>query len=118
MRTHLLATTALALALLVPAAASAQSTGADQPTIYGSQLMTQQERQEYRQRMRGATSTDEKAQIRADHHQRMQQRAQQMGKTLPDEPPARGMGAGQGRGRGSQGMGQGMGPGQGRGSGG
>lgn len=110
---HLLVTTALAVALLVPHAASAQQAGVDQPTIYGSQLMTQQERLEYRQRMRSATSTAERAQIRADHHERMQQRAQEMGKTLPDQPPAQGMG------RGTGGMGQGMGPkGGGRGPGG
>lgn len=117
MRTHLLATTALTLALLVPTAASAQSPNADQPAIYGSQLMTPQERQEYRQRMQSATSATEKAEIRAGHHEVMQQRAQQMGKTLPDQPPAQGMGAGQGRG--ARGMGQGMGPkGGGRGPGG
>lgn len=68
---------------------------------------------EYRQRMRNATSTAEQEKIRAEHHQRMQERAQQMGKVLPDEPPARGMGAGKG-----MGSGQGMGTGQGRGKGG
>ncbi len=111
MSRHLAMTTAVALVLLAPAIASAQSADADQPPIYGSQIMTEQERLEYRQRMRNATSATKQQQIRAEHHQRMQQRAQQMGKTLPDEPPARGMGAGTGMGRG-----QGMGPGQGMGS--
>ncbi len=109
---QLLMTTAFALAMLAPAAASAQSTGTDQSAIYGSQIMTQQERLEYQQRMRNAASATEQAQIRTEHHQQMQQRAQQMGKTLPDEPPAGGMGAGQGmgsgQGRGMGGMGQGM----------
>jgi len=110
-----LMTTVLALAILTLAAVGAQSAGTDQAPIYGSQIMTQQERLEYRQRMRNATSTEEQAQIRAEHHQRMQARAQQMGKALPDKPLARGMGRGQGSGMGS---GQGMGPGQGRGMGG
>lgn len=115
--------TAFALALLAPVVAGAQSTGAEQPAIYGSQIMTQRERQQYRQRMGNASSAEEQSQIRAEHHHRMQERAQQMGQTLPDEPPAGGMGAGKvmgpGQGRGMGGMGQGMSPGGGgRGAGG
>lgn len=91
-----------------------------QQPIYGSQLMTEQERAEYRARMRAATSAEEREQIRLEHHQMMQERAEQRGVTLPDEPPAAGMGSGmkqgqgmQGRGMPRQGMqGQGM-PGQG-----
>ena len=110
---HLIMTTAFALALLVPAVATAQPATTGEQPVYGSQLMNEQERLEYRQRMRNAPSEEERQQIRAEHHQRMQERAQQKGVTLPAEPPAQGMGAGQG-----MGTGRGMGPGQGRGMGG
>lgn len=118
MSRRLLTAAGLALALFVPAVASAQTEPTDQRPIYGSQLMNEQERFEYRQRMRSAASDTEREQIRMEHHQAMQERAQKMGVTLPDEPPARGMGQGMGRGMGpGQGMGQGMGPGQGMGRG-
>ncbi len=81
----------------------APATEAGQP-IYGSQLMTQQERLDHRARMRAAASAEEREQIRADHHERMQERARAHGITLPDEPPARGAGMGP----------RGMGPGPGR----
>lgn len=113
MRRHLVMTTALAFALLVPAVATAQPATTDGPPVYGSQLMNEQERLEHQQRMRNAASDEERQQIRAEHHNRMQERARQQGVTLPEEPPARGMGAGQG-----MGMGRGMGSGQGRGMGG
>lgn len=75
--------------------------------IYGSQMMTQQERDEYRERMRAAKTQEERERIRAEHHERMRERAQARGITLPDEPPAgRGPGASYGGG-----MGGGMGPG-------
>ena len=73
-------------------------------SIYGQQLMTQQEMREYRQKMRTATSDEERQQLRLQHHQEMQERAKKNGVTLPDAPPARGMG-------------RGMGPGSGHGSG-
>ena len=119
MSRHLVMTTALALALLVPAAAGAQPATTDEQPVYGSQLMNEQERLEHRQRMRNAASDQERQQIRAEHHNRMQERARQQGVTLPDEPPAQGMGAGKGMGAGQgMGMGRGMGSGQGRGMGG
>ena len=74
-------------------------------SIYGQQLMTQQEMREYRQKMRTATSDEERQQLRLQHHQEMQERAKKKGVTLPDAPPARGMGRGMG-------PGQGMGPGR------
>jgi hypothetical protein len=75
--------------------------------IYGSQLMTQQERNEYRDRMRTAKSQQERDQIRAEHHARMQDRAKERGVKLPDTPPAKGAGKGGGRG-----YGPGAGPGR------
>lgn len=75
-------------------------------TIYGSQLMTEQERSIYRARMWAAESDEARAAIRAEHHEQMQARAQERGLSLPEVPPARGAGMGPGPGMGS-GMGQG-----------
>lgn len=80
-----------------------------QERIYGSQLMTDQERNEYRNRIGSANTEEERNQIRNEHHQRMQQRAKERGLSLPDEPPAKG---------GHMGGGKGMGPGGGMGNGG
>lgn len=73
--------------------------------VYGSQLMTEQERADYFNRMSNAASDQEREKIRREHHERMKKRAEKMGVTLPDEPPETGMG------RGKQ-----MGPGKGKGS--
>ena len=73
--------------------------------IYGSQLMTQQERNEYRAQMHNAKTAQEREQIRKEHHERMKVRAKEKGVTLPDEPPARGMGGGMGPGGGGMGPG-------------
>jgi hypothetical protein len=111
MTRQLLPAAGLALTLLIPAVATAQPATTDQKPVYGSQLMTEQERLEQRQRMRNATSAAEREQIRLEHHQRMQERARQQGVTLPEQAPAPGMGMGKGQGMGpGQGMGQGMGP--------
>jgi len=70
----------------------------DQVQIYGSQLMTEQERNEYRNQIRSAKTAKERKRIRSEHHQAMTERAKKQGVTLPDEPPAmkghRGMGSG------------------------
>ncbi len=83
-----------------------------QEQIYGSQMMTMEERNEYRAKMRAAKTAEEREQIRQEHHERMKERAKERGMTLPDEPPARGgmMGPG-GGGMGPGGMGGGMGGG-------
>jgi hypothetical protein len=81
------------------------------PPIFGSQLMTPQERSEYRTRMRGAKNLDEREQIRLDHHAAMKARAAERGVALPDAPPPRAGGMGPG------GMGQGGGMGSGAGMG-
>jgi hypothetical protein len=67
--------------------------------IYGSQLMTAQERNEYRNRMRAAKTQQEREQIRNEHHERMKARAKERGVTLPDTPPPYGKGMGPGPGR-------------------
>jgi len=78
--------------------------------IYGSQLMTTGERSEYRAKMRATKTTQEREQIRKEHHERMKERAKGKGVTLPEEPPERGKGMGP---RDGMGPGGGMGPGMG-----
>jgi hypothetical protein len=64
----------------------------EQGQIYGSQLMTAEERAEYQARMRAARTQAEREQIRREHHERMRQRATERGVTLPEEPPVQGGG--------------------------
>jgi len=79
-----------------------------QDQIYGSQLMTEQERLEHRNKMRTLRTQQEREAYQLEHHNRMQERAKERGVTLPSEPPMRpgGMGPGSG-GMGSGGMGYG-----------
>src|SRR3990167_2344613 len=65
-----------------------------QDPIYGSQLMTLQERNEYRTKMRSLKTEQERETYRLEHHKQMQERAKAKGVSLPDEPPARGAGPG------------------------
>ncbi len=83
--------------------------------IYGSQLMTPQERMEYRSKMRSMKTREEREAFRREHHKQMQERAKERGMKLPDMPQQ-----GMMRGRGPDGMGppgQGMGGGMGGGMG-
>ncbi|MDP3125365.1 MAG: hypothetical protein Q8M84_06970, partial [Thiobacillus sp.] len=91
-------TSSLLLAFNPAFSADAPMKNQAQEQVYGSQLMTQQERTEYQAKMRNAKTSEEREQIRAQHHKEMQVRARQQGVTLPDEPPARGMGGGMGPG--------------------
>lgn len=68
--------------------------------VYGSQIMTRQERMEYRAKMRAAKTQQEREQLRKEHHERMKVRAAEKGVTLPEEPPATGMRKGMGPGGG------------------
>ncbi|MFP3983248.1 MAG: hypothetical protein ACLFV2_06100 [Desulfurivibrionaceae bacterium] len=90
--------------------------GADQgKQIYGNQLMTQQERNEYRTKMRNAESEEERERIRREHHEKMKDRARSRGLTLPDKPPVQGDGirpGNEGMGPGGRGMGTGGGRGR------
>ena len=124
MRTRAMSLSGLIAALLLSGSAIAAAPAPE--TIFGSQLMTEQERTVYRARMWAAESEEARAAIRAEHHEQMRARAQAQGLSLPDAPPAagagmgRGMGpaAGAGRGMGpGPGMGRGMGPGSGMGPG-
>jgi len=84
-----IALSAIALGLM----ASTASFAADAP-IYGSQLMTNQERIEHRNKMQAAKTAEEREQVRLQHHEQMQLRAKEQGVTLPDTPPAQGGGQG------------------------
>jgi hypothetical protein len=106
---------ALLAACFVFTAGGAVAADADE-TVFGSQLMTQQERNEHRLRMQSANTAAERETVRAEHHERMLERARQQGVTLPETPPAQGTGRGMGGGRGT-GPGGGMGPGPGAGRG-
>jgi hypothetical protein len=70
--------------------------------IYGSQLMTPEERAEHRAKMRSLKTREEREAYRLEHHKKMQERAREKGVALPDEPPVPGggMGPGGGGGRG------------------
>ncbi len=82
----------------------------EQEQIYGSQMMTEEERAAYRSQMRAATTQEERDRIRMEHHERMKERAKQLGVRLPEEPPVQGGGMGPGGGGMGPGGG-GMGPG-------
>jgi hypothetical protein len=85
-----------------------------QEQIYGSQLMTKQERAEYRNTMRATKTAEKREQIRKRHRQRMRKRARVHGLTLPDTPSANGGGMSRGSGMGSGGGDRGSGGGRGR----
>ena len=70
--------------------------------VNGWQLMSEQERAEHRTKMQSMKTAQERERYRLDHHKKMEQRAKDQGKTLPDMPQPRGggMGGGGGGGRG------------------
>jgi hypothetical protein len=88
-----------------------------QEPIYGSQLMTDAERNEHRNQMRSLKTSQEREAYRLEHHKLMQERARVKGVTLPEVPPAMGKGMGAGPGPNAAGGGMGAG-GQGGGMGG
>jgi hypothetical protein len=86
--------------------------------IYGYRLMSDQERNDYRERMRNARSAEERQQIRDEHRKLMEARAKERGVALPEpKGPAYGPGAGKGPGYGPGPQAQGKGPGAGKGAG-
>lgn len=110
-RTLMAAALAATLGLSLGAAFAAD----DPAPIFGSQLMTEQERLEYRNTLRNATTNAEREQIRLQHHERMLLRAREKGVVLPEEPqagsgmrPGGAMGSGMGPGSAGQGPGGAM----------
>lgn len=102
--------------------------------IYGYGMMGNDERNDYRRRMREARSEQERQAIRDEHRKLMETRAKERGVTLPEprggrgpgagpgprgggKGPGYGPGAGKGPGYGAGGQGKGMGPGYGPGAG-
>ncbi len=79
-------------------ASKSRNESQDKAPIYGSRLMTEEERTQYRDRMRAAKTAEEREQIRREHHQKMKERARERGVTLPDEPGPKGKGYGHGPG--------------------
>ena len=101
----------LAASLIVAAGSTPAADNGE--TVFGSQLMTQQERNEHRLKMQSAKTAEEREAVRRQHHEQMLERARQQGVTLPETPPARGAGRGMGPGGGrGMGMGGGQGPGR------
>ena len=66
-KTVKIALSAIALGLM----ASTASFAADAP-IYGSQLMSKQERIEHRNKLQAAKTVEEREQVRLQHHEQMQ----------------------------------------------
>ncbi|MDX1252511.1 MAG: hypothetical protein IDH49_09755 [Gammaproteobacteria bacterium] len=75
-----------------------QTQNQDRERIFGSQLMTPEERNEFRANMRTLNTREERETFRAEHHKKMVERAKERGMTLPEEPPAMGGGMGPGGG--------------------
>ncbi len=109
---------AIGAAFLMAATFHAAAQSADTPVrksepIYGYRMMNDQERNEYREKMRNARSTEERQTLRDGHRKTMEARAKERGVTLPEPrgPGAAGPRGGMGPdGRGPRG---GMGPGSG-----
>ena len=97
-----------ALSILAPSyAALAADQQQSQNQVYGWQLMSEQERNEYHTKMQNMKTAQEREQYRMEHHKMMQERAKAQGKTLPDMPHS-------GQGMGGGGMHQGSGGGKGK----
>ncbi len=101
-RPLLIAVFATACAVCTTGTALAQTPQRDQTQtqsqvrerIFGADLMTPQERNEYQRRMRELKTEEEREQFRREHHEKMLARAKERGVTLPAEPPAQGRGMG------------------------
>ena len=91
-RSQILMAAAVITLALGASTVSGQQNRPDTMPIYGSQLMTVQEQNEYRERIRTAKTEEERNQIRAEHHQEMQARAAAQGVTLSEIEPAAGQG--------------------------
>jgi hypothetical protein len=81
--------------------------------IYGYRMMSDPERNEYREKMRNARSAEERQAIRDEHRKLMETRAKERGVTLPEpRGPAGGpRSGGPGAGKGPRGDGKGPGAG-------
>lgn len=119
------ATPAVPATKTVPATTTAPATRAvpatpavpaEKETIFGSQLMTAEERTAFRTQMQNATTEEERQKIRLEHRKLMLERAKAKGVTLSDTPMMNSQGIGSGKATG-MGMGGGMMNNSGKGSG-
>ncbi len=83
-----------------PSYAADKNQASDQQPIYGYELMTTQERTEFRSHIRNLKTEQEREQYRLDHHKKMQTRAKERNVNLPEAPMPRGSGMGGGQGMG------------------
>ena len=67
-----------------PDRTSVQGQAGDQE-IYGSQLMTPEERAAHRSQMQSASTSAERERLRVEHQAAMQSRAKERGISLPDD---------------------------------
>lgn len=68
----------------LPPAAAAEPAPIQREIIPGSELMTTQERERYRLRLRGAGTPEERERLRAEHVRAMEERAQLRGLQVID----------------------------------
>lgn len=99
-----------------PAMPATPAVPAEKETIFGSQLMTAEERTAFRTQMQNATTEEDRQKIRLEHRTLMLERAKAKGVTLSDTPMMNGQGMGNGKATG-MGMGGGMMNNNGKGSG-
>jgi hypothetical protein len=76
--------TALCAGMLPAAAATAEPAPVQREIIPGSELMTSQEREAYRRRMRGAGTPEERERLRAEHVKSMEERGRMRGLQVID----------------------------------
>jgi len=105
MRTILFSLLTASLLTLAAIPALAQQDTAPQKeqgpeTVYGWQLMSEQERAAYRTEMHTLETREERKAFREAHRKRLEARAAEQGVTLAEPRPGRSLGQGQGRGRG------------------
>ena len=62
----------------------------DRDQVYGWQMMNEQERLEYRERMRSMQTEQERERYRLEHRSRMEERARQRGVDMPAAPRGNG----------------------------
>lgn len=75
---------AVLLAAAVAPVAAAEPAGVQREIIPGSELMTTQEREQYRLRLRGAGTAEERERLRAEHVKAMEARARLQGLRVSD----------------------------------
>jgi hypothetical protein len=75
---------AVLLAAAVAPVAAAEPARVQREIIPGSELMTTQEREQYRLRLRGAGTAAERERLRAEHVKAMEQRARLQGLRVSD----------------------------------